>query len=337
MRIEYIDHIKGFAILLVVMGHLIDKSLLLESSFINKIIYTVHMPLFMYLSGLFAYKHIINNLNIKSIFEFVQKKTTRLILPYITIGGLYAFFKSENLNQLFIYLNGYWFFPTLFMCMIYGLILINISTLFTKKVHEKYACYIDCLLFIITWGLTIISYYKGYTYSIPYFLSFIKMVPFFSLGYFTTRYEAIQKIVNSNKSFTIALIIYFALLCINIKINFKIEGLFAIIIVQQLFKKFYLKCPKALSYIGKNSLEIYSIHWFLLPNLMLMRNLFENTENNIILNNQNLILLICLTSIIAVLICYTCIGIANIIKNSNLLSAIIFGNTKSLTKETNNN
>lgn len=52
MRLKYLDFIKGFAILLVVLGHVIQFS---DNSFDNNIlfryIYSFHMPLFMFTSG----------------------------------------------------------------------------------------------------------------------------------------------------------------------------------------------------------------------------------------------------------------------------------------------
>ena len=80
-RILYIDKLKGFAILFVVMGHLTDKSLVNEGNLLNDIIYSVHMPLFMFLSGLFAF-------NKTTTFKnMLYKRFSRLMMPYFFIGG----------------------------------------------------------------------------------------------------------------------------------------------------------------------------------------------------------------------------------------------------------
>jgi uncharacterized membrane protein YcfT len=49
-RIQYIDRLKGLAIILVVMGHIFGFHQ--PDDGINTFIYTFHMPLFMFLSGL---------------------------------------------------------------------------------------------------------------------------------------------------------------------------------------------------------------------------------------------------------------------------------------------
>ncbi len=51
-RVEYIDSLRGFAILLVVMGHLIQTNY--RDGFVHpifNIIFSFHMPLFFFISG----------------------------------------------------------------------------------------------------------------------------------------------------------------------------------------------------------------------------------------------------------------------------------------------
>lgn len=55
-RLTHIDLLKGFAILLVVMGHIIWISLGRYYPPMYEILATIHMPLFVVLSGFFAKK-----------------------------------------------------------------------------------------------------------------------------------------------------------------------------------------------------------------------------------------------------------------------------------------
>lgn len=57
-RVDYIDRMKGFAIFLVVMGHVYFISLSNSSAAVSQVIYSFHMSLFMFLSGLVAYSGI---------------------------------------------------------------------------------------------------------------------------------------------------------------------------------------------------------------------------------------------------------------------------------------
>ena len=56
VRVNYIDRLKGFAILAVIMGHLSISSFGTQQA-TDLLVSTFHMPVFMFLSGL-----VINNL-----------------------------------------------------------------------------------------------------------------------------------------------------------------------------------------------------------------------------------------------------------------------------------
>ncbi len=67
-RVKWLDMVKGFGIILVVYGH--------NFPFLEKYIYTFHMPLFFLLAGIF-HPPKINWTNIK-------QRLNRIILPYIS-------------------------------------------------------------------------------------------------------------------------------------------------------------------------------------------------------------------------------------------------------------
>lgn len=74
-RIDYLDYIKGFGILLVVLGHIYDIS-----NPIRIWIYSFHMPLFFIISGILIRHTNIQQRNFKNI---VISKFKHLIIPYI--------------------------------------------------------------------------------------------------------------------------------------------------------------------------------------------------------------------------------------------------------------
>lgn len=55
-RVTYIDNLKAFAITLVVMGHIAEYSMGCNGMPFNFFYSSFHMPLFMFLSGIFAMK-----------------------------------------------------------------------------------------------------------------------------------------------------------------------------------------------------------------------------------------------------------------------------------------
>lgn len=109
-RLAYFDNLKGFAILLVVLGHCIQSGDIGESYlFLFNLIYAFHMPLFMVVSGYFGYK---NNID---LFSATKKKFVRLLVPYFAWGGLIVIVHKAPPIQLIISPDSYlWFLWDLF-------------------------------------------------------------------------------------------------------------------------------------------------------------------------------------------------------------------------------
>lgn len=82
-RITYIDSLKALAMFLVVLGH----SGLPEDSTIRALIYSFHIPFFVFLSGFFA--KIPNSLS-----EFLKKSFYTLVIPYLFFSLLLIPFDS---------------------------------------------------------------------------------------------------------------------------------------------------------------------------------------------------------------------------------------------------
>lgn len=319
-RVLYIDKLKGFAILLVVMGHLTDKSMVNESYLLNNIIYSVHMPLFMFLSGIFAFN------KISTFKNMIYKRFLRLLMPYFFVGGSYVVLKDFGFQDVLKSIGGYWFLPTLFLCTILGYLIVILN----KNIFKKQdLCSFEILFASTIWFITLASYFllKRYGIIIPYFLNTIKMFPFFYIGSLYGRYERIRLILNNNVLFSISLLLYILLFFYPFNFGFNVQGLFAIIICWQLFIKFDTSISEKLSVIGKNSLEIYVFHWFLLPDLTVIQNI-QNSYNSNILNNDNIIIIFTILSIISLIISIICILISNIFKNSTVFSFLLFGAIK---------
>jgi len=87
-RVQWIDYAKGIGIFLVVFGHtlrgLVNSSILDTSTIIVSIdqwIYSFHMPLFFYLSGLF-----IERSASKPLRDFFVSKFKVIAYPYLAEG-----------------------------------------------------------------------------------------------------------------------------------------------------------------------------------------------------------------------------------------------------------
>lgn len=85
-RLDFIDYAKGIAILLVVIGHLLQYNFVgTPAKELFDVIYSFHMPLFMFLSGYVASLTIDKQLTDKGLF--VKKKAFSLLVPFVFMGG----------------------------------------------------------------------------------------------------------------------------------------------------------------------------------------------------------------------------------------------------------
>jgi len=83
-EIVWLSVLQGFAMFLVVLGHVIHNTALFEWEYVlQNIIYSFHMPLFMCISGYLLYKTQI--IKEKSFATVLKNKSVRLLIPYFTL------------------------------------------------------------------------------------------------------------------------------------------------------------------------------------------------------------------------------------------------------------
>lgn len=125
-RVDYLDELRGFAILLVVLGHIYLPFTQLGSLYpVAEAIYSFHMPLFFFISGYLCEQT--NRLDVLGFSKFIKKKFIALIVPYLfwLIPG-YIMFSSGKLEkwgdllQRFMFFPNLniWFLPVLFLMML---------------------------------------------------------------------------------------------------------------------------------------------------------------------------------------------------------------------------
>lgn len=133
MRYAHVDVCRGIAILLVVLGHCFQSS----GADLNRVILSFHMPLFFFLSGLFAKTMTIE------FFRGVCLKAKKLLVPQITLSITIIVLKAsiwvsegKSLADFdFLACFGFWFLPVLFLCSLYYMIVSVIVDL--TKTHNR--------------------------------------------------------------------------------------------------------------------------------------------------------------------------------------------------------
>ena len=126
-RIDYIDVAKGIGIVMVVMGH---NDFALISPFAHKLIYSFHMPMFFFMSGMFFKPDM-------PFWAFIQHRYNRVLRPFL-LTILLIYFASISFSKVSLlmasrrllkamYANGYyldwvqlWFLPHLFVVSLFA-------------------------------------------------------------------------------------------------------------------------------------------------------------------------------------------------------------------------
>jgi len=91
-RLISIDIAKAICIILVVIGHYVPENSPIWYMTMRDVIYSFHMPLFMFVSG-YVYWATRKPVKYK---DFVWKKFQRLIIPYFFVSVIVIFIKLQE-------------------------------------------------------------------------------------------------------------------------------------------------------------------------------------------------------------------------------------------------
>lgn len=276
-RIEYIDHLKGIAILLVVIGHFIQINTIDSTGDrLFSAIYSFHMPLFMFLSGYVAVKTNSTKI-IANYSDFIIKKTTSLLIPFfawpILVDQLF-FEKPEQIKFLSIIRDlildptiGFWFLWYLFFLSILYSIFIYVSNLVSNTPN----LFRDMIIALILFILVLFVHLLG---VVDYTDAFMQYFGFYFIGVFISKYERLNELIMTPKIFYI-LLITFIITCGQFSFNdpaFHHLNLFlvvkVIISISGIFSIYFIIRNSSMNHVvykylttwGANSLVIYVTH-----------------------------------------------------------------------------
>lgn len=283
-RLDYIDALRGLAILFIVFGHIPMFCYHTGDTFTSCRSFTslVQLPIFFFVSG-FVFK--IKNISItRGGGEFILNKFRQLIIPATIIGSIYLISHDSNFTQIIHdkFKGGYWFTFTLF-----ELIIIQyIWEMLTEKIHirnsnKTYYTASFCLAVILyTLSLPIISAKLG-DISLIIGVPMLRYYLYFLIGsMIRNNLDTIIQWNYRNQLTAITTLIFFVLFLMN-QMSYKFEGILfhlnlialetsSLLVVFMVFYKHRLyfssnqRIANTLTFLGKRTLDIYLIHYFFL-------------------------------------------------------------------------
>lgn len=284
-RLQWIDTLKGFAIILVVLGHTLDGSLMYNTSNwminLHTIIYAFHMPLFFFLSGCtFALSK--KNTDTKLFFS----RMLELLIVYIFWSFLMYFGKKSFANEVNNPLSHSFFYHLLFSPVApfwYLITLIMYSVLtFIIKGNKKLQYILFIVALLISGIIPIFTFWnnsKELSFLYRLFFHFV----FFLGGFLFIRKNCTRKVSLSRRIIVYCITLFSIIIyCVfnlynKLMINEVLAWLFIVTFIMICMKLSKIFTPHILNYYGHYSLYIYCLHNFC---TVALRILLKNTITN---------------------------------------------------------
>ena len=337
-RIGYIDALRGMAMILVVYFHIAAYGFGSYELGYNDIIERFRMPTFFFISGWLFYK-VGRIWNRQAIICIIRKKFMVQIIPTALFMLLYLLmFNLLDISSFGSDKKGYWFTFVLFEFFV---IYILAESILNRQDSSKGEMRVLALILILSvCAFYYAKYYTRYAVELGVwkdilgFFSFVKIrhIIFFWLGTFVRRhFEQFIQLTN-NRYVTALLIALFTAIIIwptVLSINgieyivYLIAGVSGTIICFTFFRihaqHFSQKTwyGRRLQLIGRRTLDIYLIHYFVLP--------YDLVRPEVWLQYHNNTLFVPIALILAIWVVIISLLISSILRVSPLLAKYLFG------------
>lgn len=316
---EYIDRLKGLAIILVVMGHVLlycccscdfPRAM---ADFIGKGIYSFHMPLFMFLSGI-----VVSNFPHAAK---LRRKLPQWLVPCIVIGLIYIFTIGDSVRSFVTndFKGGYWYLFVLseFYIFMASILLLPIrfrshwlgQVLLGGGIMAVLRVAVALLPPTVVGTLSLNMAYGNWMY--------------FFAGFFVRQHVRALKFMCNDYVEALCLVgivVYFAFDLQVVRRFFPFLPIGVLICAFRRREHSGGFVNSQLSWIGKNTLYIYVLHYFLLStvSLKLIYEPIVATHNYL----AELVLILAMSLVLA----YVSACVGRILRSNRLLRLVLFGN-----------
>lgn len=334
-RLQYLDAARGLAIFTVVYSHICLFCLPnYDSSAVIDFLRSYFLNAFFFISGFVAYKT--PKALTASLVSLFFKKFWQLLIPTIIVGTAYAL--SQHIEIVRFYSDaakyGYWFTIVLFeMYTIYYIILGITSAISYKYIQSILLIFIAIVFYLL---------HKNVLPTTPIQNAFCLgslsyYMPFFCLGILCNIYKTlISRKIEMGGGILITLTFAIVVVGYIIPIPMLISNIAVVAIMIWAIRHLYLsenaevltsKILRGLEILGRNTLEIYFLHYFILFPIPVAVGEYLSilSTGDQSLSTPELFII----GTIVIIICIICIIFANLLKTVPYISLLVFGKTSS--------
>lgn len=301
-RLHYFDMMKGIAIFMVVMGHVITFCVReIDRTPLLKFIGEIHMPLFFFISGWMSWRS-------DGKAPSIPRRALQLLVPFAAVAALWSlYFPHSGLESPLdctwsgfwnsLYKNGYWFTLVLFEVLcIYAVLVPALRR--CRRVSSELMLYLA--VFAV---LSAIRYFFFMTHPYRY-LSFGLLAmyfPVFIAGVFAHRHQSLFERACSSAGVTVSMLVGSVIIYVlcwqwefdwadevtltPLRVLFHIAlAVVAVAVVKPWASEAFgpdapsggRPVARMWAYLGKESLAIYLLHYFFLFPLGATRGILES-------------------------------------------------------------
>ena len=329
-RIEWIDAMRGFSMIIVVLGHVLHgMGVGGYHSFLSSLLLTFRMPLFFFVSGYFSYRSI-GWWNKTKLCDILKRKVQAQIICTIVFCTLFQYVMSYRFDDIY---GGYWFTIVLFQMYIIYLAV----SFWGRAIKRDLTVHVMLLLSVIAIGIMAKKPFSGFIWILCCGDSLCRYFQFFTVGIIAAKYKDVffallsknSVITASILAWTVCMILWystwfqnFSSLCYSLvhDILVRYAGLITVVSVFYHHRDFFSghsRCAFGAKYIGRRTLDIYMLHFFFLPNIGDMIPWIGRIDM--------ISLQIIISVIFTVVILSLCLVISGILRESRTLSMWLFG------------
>ncbi|MBQ8153517.1 MAG: acyltransferase [Prevotella sp.] len=286
-RIQYIDAMRGFTMILVIYSHVCVFCFKEYFIAFNDVLFLLRMPCFFFISGWLFYKatRVWDKTTVRQV---IHNKFMVQIIPTFIFLALHE--RTHFFHQLGAFKGGYWFTFALF---VYFCIYIFSSIVFRRCRYKDWWMLLTAVVISVVTFWYDINYHRiagnmGLWRDALGFMGIVtwRYYLFFFLGTLAKRHFEKFLQLTDKKLGVIAICVLFLVMVLSPRydqlfpayMRFALSGVCGMVMVFTFFRKFSSWFTKdrlvgrSLQYVGTRTLDIYLLHFFFLPESMLLYN-----------------------------------------------------------------
>lgn len=330
-RIQYIDAMRGFTMILVVYSHVCMFCFGDYFMAFNKVLFLLRLPCFFFISG-WLFNKVGRIWDSSTVQQVISNKFMVQIVPTVIFLALHE--RSNFFHQLGAFKGGYWFTFALFVFFMLYILISKLTIKFT--IHLLIALLISLVAYWYDVSYQRIAHQLGWGREVLGFLGFVtwRYYLFFFLGTLVKKYFDRFLSLTDRHELQIVVVIVFCLMAALPVTNywswaytrFAISGICGMVMVFTFFRKFSSWFTKekplgrGLQYIGTRTLDIYLLHFFFLPEFLM-------ANRGMLLSHHNSLLEAVVVLALAMVVLLLCLSTSYVLRLSPFLAKYLFGVT----------